>query len=435
MTQVCEDKFDAIIVGGGLAGITASLVMANAGLEVMLIERGDYCGAKNMTGGRLYGHSLEKVIPNFADEAPLERKVTKEKISIMSEESSFDFQFNSKKLGEDKDRTSYTVLRAEFDQWLAEKAEEAGANVIPGILVENLLKDDNGKVIGVEATGEEIYADTVILADGVNSLLAQQLGLKEELKPEEVAVGAKEIINIDEEVLNQRFGLREDEGLSWLSVGDPTMGSFGGGLLYVNKDSVSIGVVSTLEDIDHAEMPIYELLDRFKNHPTIAPYIEGGSTVEYSAHLVPEAGIHMLPKLYADGVLVTGDAAGLCVNLGFTVRGMDFAIESGRLAAETIIRAKEKGDFSEKTLSYYKDLLDDSFIMRDLETYKGFPTLLSRREIFEDMPDMVNDIAEHAFTVDGQPGPGLLMYSMNSIAERTSASNLVEIMTTVLEAF
>lgn len=432
---MCEDKFDAIIVGGGLAGLTAAYVMANAGLEIMLVERGDYCGAKNMTGGRLYGHSLEKVIPNFAEEAPLERTVIKEKISMMSEDSSFDFLLNSKKLAKDKEKASYTVLRAEFDQWLAEKAEEAGANIIPGILVEQLIQDDDGKVKGIIATGEEMYADCVILADGVNSLLAQSLGLREELKPSEVAVGAKEIITLGEDVINQRFGLRDKEGLSWLSVGDPTMGGFGGGLLYVNKDSVSIGVVSVLEDIDHATMPIYEYLDRFKNHPTIAPYIEGGKTVEYSAHLVPEAGIHMLPKLYADGVLVTGDAAGLCVNLGFTVRGMDFAIESGRLAAETIIKAKEIGDFSEKTLSYYKELVDDSFIMRDLKAYQGFPTILSRREIFEDMPELVNDIVEKAFTVDGKPGQNILMYAMNSIAERTSASNLVNLVSTVLEAF
>ncbi|MDD7306510.1 MAG: FAD-dependent oxidoreductase [Peptoniphilaceae bacterium] len=430
-----EDKFDAIIVGGGLAGISAALVMAKAGLEVMLIERGDYCGAKNMTGGRLYGHSLEKIIPNFAQEAPVERIVTKEKISIMSEDSSFDFTYNSKKLAGNKAEASYTVLRTEFDKWMAEKAEEAGANVITGILVEDLLKDENGKIIGVMATGEEIYSDVVILADGVNSLLSQQIGLKEELKADQVAVGAKEVIHIDEEVLNQRFGLMDNEGLSWLSVGDPTMGGFGGGLLYVNRDSVSIGVVSTLSDIDHAQMPIYEFLDRFKNHPSIAPYIEGGTTVEYSAHLVPEAGIHMLPKLYADGVLVTGDAAGFCINLGFTVRGMDFAIESGRLAAETVIRAKEREDFSQETLSYYKELLDDSFIMRDLEEFKGFPTLLSRREIFEVMPDLVTDIANNTFTVDGKPGKSMMMYAINAIAQRTSASNLVNFVTTVMEAF
>lgn len=429
-----EDKFDAIIVGGGLAGLSAALVMAEADLEVLLIERGDYCGAKNMTGGRLYGHSLEKIIPNFAQEAPIERVITKEKISIMSEDDSFDFIFNSKKSSENNETASYTVLRSDFDQWLAEKAEEAGANIIPGILVESILKDEEGRVVGVNATGEDMYADVVILADGVNSLLGQEVGLKEELKPEEVALGAKEVIELGEDVINQRFGLREDEGLSWLTVGDPTMGGFGGGLIYVNRDSVSIGIVSVLDDIEHANMPIYELLDRFKNHPSIEPFIEGGKTVEYSAHLVPEAGIHMLPKLYSDGVLLTGDAAGFCVNLGYTVRGMDFAIESGRLAAETVIRAHKLGDFSAKTMAYYEELVDDSFIMRDLEQFKGFPELLSRREIFEEVPVVVTDIARNTFTVDGNQGKGLAMYAINSIAEHTSASNLVDFLTVALEA-
>lgn len=79
-----DEKFDAIIVGGGLAGCSAAIVLARAGLEVLLIERGDYCGAKNMTGGRLYGHSLEKIIPGFAEEAPIERVVKREKVSLLT---------------------------------------------------------------------------------------------------------------------------------------------------------------------------------------------------------------------------------------------------------------------------------------------------------------------------------------------------------------
>lgn len=172
-----DDTFDVIIVGGGLAGCSAGLVLAQANLEVLIIERGNFCGAKNMTGGRLYGHSLEKIIPNFAQEAPIERKVTKEKISLMSSDGSVDIGFGSKKLSSEPDTGSYTVLRAPFDQWLASKAEEAGASIIPEALVEKLIVED-GKVIGVEATEEKLYADVVILADGVNSLLGQSIGMK-----------------------------------------------------------------------------------------------------------------------------------------------------------------------------------------------------------------------------------------------------------------
>jgi len=234
-----EEKFDAIIVGGGLAGCSAAIVLANAGLEVLVVERGDFCGAKNMTGGRLYGHSLEKIIPNFAQEAPIERKITREKISLMSEDSSLDVGFGSKKLSSNNENASYTVLRSTFDRWLASKAEEAGAEIIPGILVDELIVED-GKVIGISATGEELYADVVILADGVNSLLAQSIGMKKELEPHQVAVGAKEVIKLGEDVINQRFAVNNGDGVAWLSCGDPTVGGFGGGLIYTNKDSVSI---------------------------------------------------------------------------------------------------------------------------------------------------------------------------------------------------
>ena len=429
-----DDTFDVIIVGGGLAGCSAGLVLAQANLEVLIIERGNFCGAKNMTGGRLYGHSLEKIIPNFAQEAPIERKVTKEKISLMSSDGSVDIGFGSKKLSSEPDTGSYTVLRAPFDQWLASKAEEAGASIIPEALVEKLIVED-GKVIGVEATEEKLYADVVILADGVNSLLGQSIGMKKELEPHQVAVGAKEIIKLGEDVINQRFGVRGNEGVAWLSAGDPTAGGFGGGLLYTNKDSVSVGIVATLSDIEHSGLSVNQLLERFKDHPAVAPYIEGGKTIEYSAHLVPEEGLHMVPELYRDGVIIVGDAAGFCINLGFTVRGMDFAIESGRLAAETIIKAHEKGDYSAKSLADYQKALDNSFIMRDLKQYQGFPALLGRREIFELIPSLATDIAAKAFTVNGKQEQNLIMYALDSIAQRTSATEIVNTITSVLEAF
>lgn len=429
-----EEKFDAIIVGGGLAGCSAAIVLARAGLEVLVIERGDYCGAKNMTGGRLYGHSLEKIIPNFAEEAPIERKVKREKVSLMSADGSLDIGYGSKKLSAAPESASYTVLHAKFDQWLAEKAEEAGAEIATGFVVDELVVQD-GKVVGINADGEEMYADVVILADGVNSLLAQQIGMKKELEPNQVAVGAKETIRLSEDIINQRFGLTGDEGMAWLSAGDPTDGSFGGGFLYTNKDTISIGVVATLSDIGHSELSVPQMLERFKNHPSVAPYLEGGETIEYSGHLVPEEGLHMVPELYRDGVLVAGDAAGFCVNLGFTVRGMDFAIESGRLAAEAVIKAHEAGDFSAESLSSYAAALNYSFIMRDLKSFKGFPTVLSLRGIFKDLPELCDAIAGKVFTVDGEPSMNIIMYIVDLIARRTSASELVDVVTKVLEAF
>ena len=427
-----EEKFDAIVVGGGLAGLTCAYLLAQAEMEVLLIERGDFCGAKNVTGGRLYAHTLEKVIPGFAEEAPVERKVTKERIALMTEKGAVNIEYASGK-EDDAASASYTVLRGKFDKWFADKAEEVGVMMVPGIRVDEVLVED-GKVVGIDAGGEAMYADIVVLADGVNSLLAQQLGLKKELEPSQVAVGCKEVIQLGEDVINQRFNVKNGEGVAMLVAGDPTVGNIGGGLIYTNKDSVSVGIVTTCSDIGRVDVSVPDMLERFKNHPAVEPLIEGGVPLEYSAHLVPEGGYDMIPKLYADNVLVCGDAAAFVVNLGYTVRGMDYAIESGRLAAETIIRAKELGDYSAAALSYYQLVLEDSCIFRDMKQYRNFPKLLERHEIFNDVPEIADVLFDKLFRVNGEKPVSLPMFAIDEIAKRTSAQKLLELVMVALDA-
>lgn len=113
-----DDKFDAIVVGAGVAGSVAALVMARAGLDVLVIERGDSAGCKNMTGGRLYAHTLEAIIPGFAASAPIERKVTREKISFLTEESAVTLDFHREQ-PDVPQHASYTVLRNRLDPWLS----------------------------------------------------------------------------------------------------------------------------------------------------------------------------------------------------------------------------------------------------------------------------------------------------------------------------
>ncbi len=169
-----EDIFDAIIVGAGLAGSVAALVLAREGAQVLVIERGNSAGAKNVTGGRLYAHSLEHIIPGFAESAPVERLITHEKLAFMTEKSAMTMDYCNGDETSPSQR-SYSVLRSKFDAWLMEQAEEAGAQLITGIRVDNLVQRD-GKVVGVEADGDVIEAKTVILADGVNSILAEKAG-------------------------------------------------------------------------------------------------------------------------------------------------------------------------------------------------------------------------------------------------------------------
>jgi len=395
-----EERFDVIIVGGGLAGSAAAYALAKAGLEVLVIERGNYCGAKNVTGGRLYGHSLEKLIPNFADTAPVERKIIKERVSMMTGSGAMTVEFESDKL-KDSSCASYSILRAKFDKWFALQAEAQGAMYITGIRVDKLLQKD-GKVCGVLAAGDELFSDVVLLADGVHSTLAQQIGLKKELSPHQVAVGVKEVIGFDEQTISERFGVLPGEGVAWMVAGDPTGGSIGGGFLYTDKESISLGTVVTLSDIGSGKnISVPEMVERFKANPVIAPLIQGGNLLEYSAHLVPEAGYKMVPELVWNGVLIAGDAAGFVMNLGYTIRGMDLAIESGRLAAEAIIKAKEKGDFSANGLSGYLTLLEKSFIMRDLRHYQNMPSLMSSPQLFNELPLAVDEIMSKLFVVDG----------------------------------
>ena len=421
-----DEKFDVIIVGAGLSGSSAAYVLAKAGLEVLVIERGNHCGSKNMTGGRLYGHSLEKLIPGFADSAPVERKIVKERISMMTESGAMTVEYGSDKL-KDPACASYSVLRSKFDRWLAAQAEEQGAMFITGIRVDKLLQKD-GKVCGVLAAGDELEADVVLLADGVNSLLAQRIGMKKELAPHQVAVGVKEVIGLDEKTISDRFGVLPGEGAAWMVAGDPTGGAVGGGFLYTNKDSISLGTVVTLGDIGTGKnIKVPDMIERFKANPIIAPLIKDGKLLEYGAHLVPEAGFKMVPELVWNGVLIAGDAAGFVMNLGYTIRGMDLAIESGRLAAEAIVQAKAKCDFSAVGLSVYLRLLESSFVMQDLRHYQNMPSLLSTHQLFNEMPAAVDEILGDLFVVDGKKPVKLIksvIPAVNKIGSLTEVGKL-----------
>ena len=140
------------------------------------------------------------------------------------------------------------------------------------------------------------------------------------------------------------------------------------------------------------------------------------------------------PELYRDGVLVAGDAAGFVVNLGFTVRGMDFAIESGRLAAETVIKAHEMQDYSAKMLSAYEKALEDSFVLRDMRAYKGFPALTANRMIYKNVPQTAEEIVTKLFTVDGKQDPDLVSGVLESVTGMASPAQLLGLAGTALES-
>ncbi|NLB17186.1 MAG: FAD-dependent oxidoreductase [Syntrophomonadaceae bacterium] len=388
------DKFDVVIVGAGLAGLSAAYVLAKEGLEVVVIERGDYPGAKNVTGGRLYVNPVRQYLPDIWEDAPLERHVTNELVTMMSPDNSVTMRFRSDKFDQ-MPYHSYTVLRATFDRWLAAQAEKAGAMLVTKNRVDDVIKEQ-GKVIGVVTAGEELGADVVVACDGVMSFVAEKAGLTRSVQPHNFAVGLKEVIELPQATLEDRFGLTGDEGVAHMFMGSLTQGRFGGGFLYTNKASISLGMVVGIRDLIERKpgVEVHLLLDEFKERPEIVPLIRGGESVEYSAHVIPEGGLAGLTTLFGDGILVAGDAAGFSLNMGITVRGMEFAIASGVMAARAIIEARTKNDFSASTLSCYQQLLEDSFVMKDFRTFQHAPQILDNPRFYGHYPKFVGELLE-----------------------------------------
>lgn len=412
--------FDAIVVGSGCAGAVAAFELAKAGKSVLVVERGNFAGAKNMTGGRIYSHSLKKVFPDFENEAPLERKITHERIALMDPSSQMAIDFTSAELTEEG-KDSYSVLRAPFDQWLASKAEDAGAEYICGIAVEELLRDESGKVVGVRAGEDEITAEVTIVAEGVNSLLCERSLGNSRPKAHEMAVGIKQVFELPASRIEDRFLCSQDEGAAMLFVGDCTHGNVGGGFLYTNKDSISLGLVATISTAADSSnsYPVYQMLEDFKNHPAVAPIIKDAKLVEHSGHMVPEGGFDMVPNYVFDGALIAGEAAGLCMNMGYQVRGMDFAVASGQMAGQAALAALEAGDTSAAGLASYKQAMENSFVIKDLETFRKWPQTMEHwNSMFTDYPVMVREIFNAMFSVDGKPQSHLTKRMMPIIKKR-----------------
>ncbi|TKJ39028.1 FAD-dependent oxidoreductase [candidate division LCP-89 bacterium B3_LCP] len=399
-----EEKFDCIIVGAGPAGLSAAITLAKAGVEVAVLERGEYPGAKNVMGGILFTTILDKLLPDFWEKAPVERHITHRRFSLLSKDSEIALDFKTAGYNEPPYNHTWSVLRAKFDRWFAEQVEEAGAMIIPGMMVSELLMDGD-RVVGVktEPGGDELNCDVVISAEGVNSFLAEQAGLRKQHDPAHMAVAVKEVISLPQETIEDRFHLNDSEGCAYEIFGQAVQGTFGSGFVYTNKDSLSIGVGSTIHDMKRHKLNPNDVLEGFKKHPAIAPLVRGAESQEYAAHMIPEGGFHHLPKLTTNGLILTGDAAGL-INASHYHEGSNLAMASGVMAAETVIAAKEKGDFSDASLSTYRQKLDDSFVLKDLKKFQNLSKFLNENpHLLRDYPDIISGMLKDYFTISEKP--------------------------------
>jgi electron transfer flavoprotein-quinone oxidoreductase len=413
MTEPAEPDFEAIVIGAGVAGCVAAYQLARHGRSVLLIERGETPGSKNLSGGVLYSRGIQQVFPDFLAEAPVERRITRNYINFLNADSSVAIDYKDARLAEPVN--AVTVLRAKLDAWLAAKCEAAGALIMPGVRVDRVLIEGT-RVVGVQAGDDELRAKVVVAADGVNSFIAQEAGLREKVPLNHLAVGVKSVVSLPRETVEARFNLTGDEGAAFAVVGDCTEGVGGGGFLYTNVDSLSVGIVVRLDDLTAKKKVVTDIFDHFLEHQFIAPYLEGGELLEYGCHLVAEGGLHMIGEIVTDGMVVVGDAAGLTLNTGLTVRGMDLAVGSAVAAAEAICTALDAKDVSKASLAGYRDKLFASYVGQDMKTYAKAPSFLEVERMYKQYGELFANVLYGAFNLDTQPRQHMVKVARKSLA-------------------
>ncbi len=397
---MAEDKFDAIVVGAGPSGLAAAIKMAQAGLEVAVLERGAFPGSKNVMGGIFYRHPLEEILPEFWKEAPVEREIVEQRYWMLGDQGHVGGGVRSATFS-GVEPNCWSVFRAKFDRWLSEKAEEAGVMLLTEATVEALLQE-NGRVVGVHTNLEDgdLKADVVVIAEGVNSILLRDMGIHREIKPDQVATAVKEVISLSEEKIQDRFNVTDGQGVAIELFGTFSKGAVGLGFLYANKTSISLGMGVLVSDVARYKLKLPDLMEELKCHPSISPLIAGGKTEEYLAHLIPEGGYHAIPQVHGNGWVAVGDSV-MLVN-GAHREGSNLAVKSGLLAADAVIKAKAANDFSASGLASYRQALEKSFVMQDLKKYRNLNHFMEQQpHLFQTYPNLINDAGTEFFTVDG----------------------------------
>jgi electron transfer flavoprotein-quinone oxidoreductase len=399
---------DIIVVGAGPAGSCAAIAAAKAGKRVVLIERGPFPGSKNMYGGVIYPRILDELIPNWFEHAPIQRWVVRRSTMLLSDTGALNIDYRSNSWGQ-APYNGATAYRPDFDNWLAQQAVAAGAELICSTTVTGLLRDAQGRITGVttDRPDGDLTASVVIACDGVNSFLAKEAGLYKKVDASNYTLGVKETLSLPKSVIDERFGVRDNQGVDIEILGG-TSGVNGGGFIYTNLDTIALGVVLKLPKLSAQKKRPEEIIAELKRHPAIAPLIEGAEVTEYSAHVIPEAGLDMMPTMVADGLLVAGDAAALCLAAGIWLEGVNFAMASGMYAGEAAAKAIHNGNTSASGLQSYTKKLNETFVLKDHKKLRKIPHLVLSDRVQHKYPMFVTGIVERMFSVENpHPKPGV----------------------------
>jgi electron transfer flavoprotein-quinone oxidoreductase len=277
------EHYDVAIIGGGSAGLAALKQLSDMNKQAILIEAGKKTGSKNISGGILYSkkpkhgksYNVEDVYPEFLQDLPVERKITQymlhatylDKVFTMNLTAAHEYQANF----------GYSVLLNRLNGWFAkqasESAERQGGGIVSGVHVRSLSWQDEKTVVETDEI-EPFEAKAVIAADGVNSEIAEMTGAREKFTPEQLYQGVKVIVKLPEEIIEERFGIGPDEGAAHLFAGDVTLHHIGGGFLYTNLDTLSVGAVYHYDSLMNRPSEPYTLVNALLKNPLVAEFIK-----------------------------------------------------------------------------------------------------------------------------------------------------------------
>ena len=364
------DDFDVIVVGAGMAGSAAAIRLAQGGANVLLLERGAEPGTKNLSGGVLWGHDLDRIVPNWWEEMPVERHLIRKRFGFLTPESAVSFDLEDAQWKR-APYVAHTVLRSRTDAWLAKKAESAGATVVSSVPVER-LNWEGARVHGIVQGGETMTAPVTILADGANSRLSLGTPIRPNprLSGDATELGMKEVYRLDPSTIEDRFGVGPGEGHAeeWVTGIFPP-GVMGGGFLYTNRDTLSVGLILNIQSLFGRGVYSHDLMEQFKLHPTIASRLRGAELVEYGAKLISSGWASRPTAFHGDGWMIAGDAAGFVFSNGLTIQGMNYAVRTGLEAAETALASKAAGNASAGTLAEYERRLEAASVLADFRDF------------------------------------------------------------------